>query len=199
MITMGHDFAYQNAITWFTSMDILIKYRIKIIQTLKRVIVFNFLYLEILLRHANKRQYIGSKFNLIYSTPSCYLKALNDYKVADDSNRKLELKEKKDDFFPYGSTYYEYWTGYYSSRPALKRMVRQGSNLLQSCKQMASFFIAKGFNYDGDISVMKKAMGVVQHTDAVSGTVKQRVADDYVRKLHKGVEECQKIQNSFYQ
>jgi len=40
---------------------------------------------------------------------------------------------------------------------------------------------------------------VVQHTDAVSGTVKQRVADDYVRILHKGVEECQKIQNSFYQ
>ena len=64
---------------------------------------------------------------------------------------------------------------------------------------MASILKAKGVDYDGDISVMKKAMGVVQHTDAVSGTVKQRVADDYVRKLHKGVEECQKIQNSFYQ
>lgn len=124
---------------------------------------------------------------------------MNDYEVVDESYPKLSWQKKKDDFFPYGSTYYyEYWTGYYSSRPALKRMVRQGSNMLQSCKQMASFLKAKGVNYEGDISVMKKAMGVVQHTDAVSGTVRQRVADDYVRILHKGVEECQKIQNSFY-
>lgn len=155
-------------------------------------------YLNLTYRHANKRQYSGSKFNLLFSTPSCYLKELNDYKVADDSYRKLSWQEKKDDFFPYGSTYYEYWTGYFSSRPALKRMVRQGSNLLQSCKQMASILTAKGVNYDDDISVMEKAMGVVQHTDAVSGTTKQRVADHYVRMLHRGVEECHKIQNSYY-
>lgn len=63
---------------------------------------------------------------------------------------------------------------------------------------MASFLKVKGVDHEGDISVMKEAMGIVQHTDAVSGTLKQRVADDYARILHKGVEQCQKIQNSFY-
>lgn len=64
---------------------------------------------------------------------------------------------------------------------------------------MASILKVKGVDHpDGDISVMKEAMGIVQHTDAVSGTLKQRVADSYTRTLQKGTEECQKIQNSFY-
>ena len=63
---------------------------------------------------------------------------------------------------------------------------------------MASALKVKRINHDADISVMKKAMAIVQHTDAVSGTEKQRVADDYVRILHQGVEKCEKIQNSFY-
>jgi len=147
-------------------------------------------------RHANKRQENGSRFHLFYSTPACYLKALNDHQsLAGD--RKFWPK-KTDDFFPYGITDYQYWTGYFTSRPALKYMIRQGSNLLQSCKQMASVLRGKGVNYDGNISVVQKAMGTMQHHDAVTGTEKQRVADDYTLILHKGVEECQKIQNSFY-
>lgn len=51
----------------------------------------------------------------------------------------------------------------------------------------------------GDLSVMKRAMGIVQHHDAVSGTEKQHVADDYSLLLHRGVVECQKTQASYYQ
>lgn len=51
------------------------------------------------------------------------MKALND--------AGLTWPAKTDDFFPYGSDAHSYWTGYFTSRPALKYMVRQASNLFQ--------------------------------------------------------------------
>lgn len=51
---------------------------------------------------------------------------------------------------------------------------------------------------EGDSTVMKEAMGIMQHHDAVAGTEKQHVANDYARLLHKGVVECQKTLTSFY-
>lgn len=51
----------------------------------------------------------------------------------------------------------------------------------------------------GDLTMMKEAMGIMQHHDAATGTEKQHVADDYARLLHMGVEECHKIQNTYYQ
>ena len=50
----------------------------------------------------------------------------------------------------------------------------------------------------GQLYTMKDAMGIMQHHDAVTGTEKQHVAEDYALLLHKGVLECQKIQNAYY-
>ena len=125
----------------------------------------------------------GSRFHLFYSTPACYLKSLNDEQHQAVVGNKTSWPTKSDDFFPYGSADYQYWTGYFTSRPSLKYMIRQGSNLLQSCKQMASVLKGKGVSYDGDISVMKRAMGTMQHHDAVTGTEKQHVAEDYAQRM----------------
>lgn len=64
---------------------------------------------------------------------------------------------------------------------------------------MASSLSMKGVANQGDISVMKEAMAIMQHHDAVSGTEKQHVAEDYARLVHQGVVECQKTQASYYQ
>ena len=61
--------------------------------------------------------------NAFYSTPSIYLDALHK------ANLTWELKT--DDFFPYADCPYCYWTGYFTSRPALKGYVRSSNNLLQ--------------------------------------------------------------------
>jgi len=61
--------------------------------------------------------------NVIYSTPSCYLKAVND--------KGLTYSTKQDDFFPYGSDFQTYWTGYFTSRPTIKYFERLGNNFLQ--------------------------------------------------------------------
>jgi len=92
-----------------------------------------------------------------------------------------------------------FWTGYFSSRPALKYMIRQGSSLLQTCKQMASVLKLKGAENKGDLTVMKEAMALLQHHDGITGTHSQRVDDDYVRIILKGIEECTKTMNSYYQ
>ena len=83
-MTMGEDFNYNNANVWFKNLDKLIKY-------VNGSIVG-----------------VGKKMNIFYSTPSCYLKAINDV------GKTWPIKT--DDFFPYASDPHAYWTGYFTSR-----------------------------------------------------------------------------------
>lgn len=84
------------------------------------------LFTQPFVRYVNARQKNGSKVNVFYSTPSCYLKALHD---AD-----LTWPTKSDDFFPYASGNHSYWTGYFTSRPTLKGYVRKTNSFLQVWK-----------------------------------------------------------------
>lgn len=43
---------------------------------------------------------------------------------------------KTDDFFPYGSHPHGFWTGYFTSRAALKRYERHSNNILQVTRQL---------------------------------------------------------------
>ena len=54
---------------------------------------------------------------MLYSTPACYAYALH-------SVRPASWPEKSDDFMPYEADAGAFWTGFYSSRPALKRYER---------------------------------------------------------------------------
>lgn len=78
-------------------------------------------------RYGNQLQSNGSKYNLIYSTPSCYLKAVHD----QAEKEKLNFYVKTDDYFPYASDPNAYWTGYFTSKPTIKRFERLGNNFLQ--------------------------------------------------------------------
>ena len=86
----------------------------------------------------------------LLDAPACYMKALKDAAPG------VDWPLKTDDFFPYASAPHEYWTGYFTSRPSLKLMIRKASGLLQSCKQMG---IA---HYNSGIEVMKRAVAVNQ-------------------------------------
>jgi hypothetical protein len=50
-----------------------------------------------------------------------------------------EWTSKSDDFFPYAMVPASYWTGYYTSRPALKRYERYANNILQVTRQLNGF------------------------------------------------------------
>lgn len=126
-----------------------------------------------------KQEHEGKLISVFYSTPSCYLKAVNEEALRTN----LTFLKKKDDFFPYSSDSHSYWTGYYTSRPASKRFERQSNNLLQVAKQLTTFKWGVG-----DAAALKQAMGVMQHHDAITGTEKQHVSYDYHRLLHKAAQ-----------
>ena len=67
--------------------------------------------------------------NVFYSTPSRYTTAV--YKA------NLTWSVKLDDFFPYATYPWSYWTGYFTSRPGLKGYVRYNNVLLQVCYNLS--------------------------------------------------------------
>lgn len=118
--------------------------------------------------------------NMFYSTPQEYARAKLAYPVTWPS-------KVNDDGFPYADGPHSYWTGFFSSRQALKGYVRDTSSYFQAAKQIQA--IAKPM-YDLDPSnplyTLMRAMGVAQHHDAVAGTEQQHVAFDYAKRLARG-------------
>ncbi|XP_029772977.1 lysosomal alpha-mannosidase isoform X1 [Suricata suricatta] len=162
IMTMGSDFQYENANMWFRNLD-------RLIQLVNA-----------------QQQANGSRVNVLYSTPACYLWELN--------KANLTWSVKQDDFFPYADGPHQFWTGYFSSRPALKRYERLSYNFLQVCNQLEALAgpaANVGPYGSGDSAPLNEAMAVLQHHDAVSGTSRQHVADDYARQLAAGWGPCE--------
>jgi len=55
------------------------------------------------------------------------------------NNASRTWTSKTDDFFPYAHHPHGFWTGYFTSRAALKRYERHANNILQVTRQLAAF------------------------------------------------------------
>uniref|UniRef100_A0A6M2F2G9 Alpha-mannosidase n=1 Tax=Populus davidiana TaxID=266767 RepID=A0A6M2F2G9_9ROSI len=154
MWTMGTDFKYQYAHTWYKQMDKFIHY-------------------------VNQ----DGRVNALYSTPSIY----TDAKYATNESWPL----KTDDFFPYADIANAYWTGYFTSRPALKGYVRKMSGYYLAARQL-EFFKGRSKARTNTDS-LADALAIAQHHDAVSGTSKQHVANDYAKRLAIGYAEAEEV------
>ncbi|KAG0431492.1 hypothetical protein HPB47_021721, partial [Ixodes persulcatus] len=137
-----------------------------------------------------REQSSATKVNLLYSTPSCYLKSLYE--------ANMTWSVKHDDFFPYASDPHSYWTGYFTSRPAFKYLDRYTNNLFQAEKQLGVAAGPKAVA-DKDLDVLRKALAVGQHHDAITGTAKQAVASNYVKHISIGLQSSEKYLNSALQ
>uniref|UniRef100_A0A8C2SJT5 Alpha-mannosidase n=1 Tax=Capra hircus TaxID=9925 RepID=A0A8C2SJT5_CAPHI len=128
VMTMGSDFQYENANMWFKNLD-------KLIQLVNA-----------------QQQANGSRVNVLYSTPACYLWELNKAKL----------------------------------------------NCVSAAAGHASAIISSnvGPYGSGDSAPLNEAMAVLQHHDAVSGTSRQHVADDYARQLSEGWRPCQVLMSN---
>jgi lysosomal alpha-mannosidase len=127
--------------------------------------------LDKMIYYVNQRQETSdSKINVFYSTTACYLYSL--YRA------NTTWTTKNDDFFPYAHQPHSFWTGYFTSRIAIKNLVRRTNNFLQSVRQLATFANLHDKETHDALSILERAMGVAQHHDAVSGTERQHVADD---------------------
>ncbi|KAA8547520.1 hypothetical protein F0562_003949 [Nyssa sinensis] len=152
MWTMGDDFQYQYAESWFKQLDKLIHY-------------------------VNK----DCRVNALYSTPSIYTEAKNA------ANESWPLKT--DDYFPYADAANAYWTGFYTSRPALKRYIRMLSGYYLAARQLE--FLAGRRSTGPNTFSLGDALGIVQHHDAVTGTSPQHTTNDYAKRLAIGASEAE--------
>ncbi|OQR99199.1 lysosomal alpha-mannosidase [Achlya hypogyna] len=119
------------------------------------------------------------RLNVFYSTLGAY----TDLKLQDKTQ---VWSVKTDDFFPYADNENAYWSGFFSSRPALKRFARVANSVLQSMRhlEVAHYKAAHG---ETALNPLTASVSVVQHHDALTGTEKQHVANDYAQRLQEGL------------
>ncbi|KAM7472128.1 hypothetical protein LguiA_010311 [Lonicera macranthoides] len=121
------------------------------------------------------------RVNALYSTPSIYTNA----KHAANESWPLKM----DDFFPYADAVNRYFTGYFTSRPALKGYIRHLSGYYLAARQLEFF---KGKSKEGPtMDSLANALAITQHHDAVTGTERQHVANDYAKMLSVGYKEAE--------
>ena len=167
---LGDDFQYSNAHKYFKNIDRLIDY-------------------------IEKHSEWGVK--IFYSTPSEYINSINKLNI--------EYDVKTDDFMPYADAPHAYWTGYFSSRPGLKGMVKEAGRIFQTIRNLFALVQfreeenknVKEMRRDMMESVveLQKAMAVLQHHDAVSGTATQEVCDNYKEILDNGVDRIKEVRS----
>uniref|UniRef100_A0A1A9WEQ0 Alpha-mannosidase n=1 Tax=Glossina brevipalpis TaxID=37001 RepID=A0A1A9WEQ0_9MUSC len=138
--------------------------------------VVDFSKMDYVINSINARQSDGSKVNIFYSTPTCYLRALHRAQLTWPTNTQ--------DFFPYYENIGLYWTGYFTSRPTFKYFVRLGNHFLQVVKQLAALSRLHGVRKAmQNLSQLKQVMGIMLHHDAITGTSTQQVTNDNSRIL----------------
>jgi Alpha mannosidase middle domain/Glycosyl hydrolases family 38 N-terminal domain len=134
--------------------------------------------LDKLIQHVNQLQANGSNVNLFYSTPSCYLKSLQE--------SGLTWPTKTDDFFPYASDPHAYWSGYFTSRPTSKRFIREAELYAKQLSQLTVLRQDARSTVEL-LGLLRETVGIVQHHDAITGTEKQHVAHDYHTRIYGGL------------
>jgi hypothetical protein len=136
--------------------------------------------MDILIEEVNK----DPRFRVFYSDP-------HTYTLARAAETDVKWTVKTDDFFPYSDHEHAFWAGYFTSRPTLKYLERTASALLQNLKQLtaspASAVRALRPEAQRALFQLTAAVGLVNHHDAVTGTSKQHVADDYTKILSRAM------------
>ncbi|XXQ36900.1 Lysosomal alpha-mannosidase [Plasmodiophora brassicae] len=133
--------------------------------------------------NANKDVY---GMELFYSTPRLYYES--KMKAAPQSSMSVVTT----DFVPYADGGDAFWSGYFTSRPGLKRDVRFSNSILQACQQVYALLPQE---FEVSPTALSRAVALGQHHDAIAGTSRQRVADDYARRLRLGRQDCMRILN----
>lgn len=163
----GDDFAYMNAFEGYTSIDKLIDY---INENYK------------------------DEYELRYSTPSEYIDAL----AAMDN---VTWPTKYDDLFPYSDQgdsndiKSDFWTGYFTSKANLKGQIRETSSYTHAANALFTERVLSQDSSKQEVinNLVSKyalldAMGIAQHHDAVTGTAKEAVSQDYAFLLSRAVD-----------
>lgn len=116
--------------------------------------------------------------------------------LQDLKDRNINLsKYTYDDFFPYNQikdSNNDFWTGYFTSHPMFKRLIRESSNALRTSEIITSLhMIQDNFSKDDQhkkhdfksikekLEKLSQQVALMQHHDAITGTSKKKVRNEY--------------------
>ena len=148
----------------------------------------NYKNIEMIMSYVN--QNMAGKMKMIYSTPSQYF----DY--VKKSNVKFEVY-KNNDFFPYSDKDHSFWTGYFSSRPNLKGLIKQlGIYINMVNVLLFEIFCNKDLSEKNKIILEKmvkyvyssrEKLALLQHHDAITGTSVEKTSKDYEKMAEESI------------
>lgn len=136
--------------------------------------------MEKLIDYVNKHN--TDNIVLLQSSPTIYLDTIR--------KKNITWATYYNDMFPYSEHQDEFWSGYYTTRPNTKKLVKDGSANLHAASKLFAQKVLKKQTTKQEVNQLTKAtqgmydaMGVFQHHDAITGTDAQFVDQDYVLKL----------------
>jgi alpha-mannosidase II len=162
MIPWGNDFRFVKAERQYSRMDPLIDY-------------------------VNAHPELGVRVQ--YSTLSRYFAAVH--------RAGAEFPSYAGDFFPYADTERAYWTGYYTTQPSLKLYSRQVDAVIRAADialtlanhhaaipEVTGQIIFDIVSNSAAMTLARQEAALILHHDAITGTAKSAVLNDYMRRLN---------------
>ncbi|KAK3094740.1 hypothetical protein FSP39_005639 [Pinctada imbricata] len=138
-----------------------------------------------------------------FGTLSDYFNKLYEVTGTAKGSRPKDFPVLSGDFFTYADRDDHYWSGYYTSRPFYKNFDRLLESTLRSAE--IAFTLAKAHqdkhkmvNLQSE-TLMKqlvdsrRSLGLFQHHDAITGTAKDFVVEDYGRRLLTALTDSKKV------
>jgi len=127
---------------------------------------------------------------------------LTDYFTAV-RERMSQFPSLSGDFHVYSDVFSDgnpaYWSGYYSTRPALKKLSRQLAAKLRSAeilfslsREQSKAILSQSSGYE-DLEGARRDLALFQHHDAITGTSKHFVMVDYQNKLVSGLKALESL------
>ncbi|XP_045185016.2 alpha-mannosidase 2-like [Mercenaria mercenaria] len=129
------------------------------------------------------------KINVKFGTINDYFKEIKNTEMSS----LFPKRELSGDFFPYSDHDKAYWTGYFSTRPFDKRFSREVETRLRASEILHSIALAYSDYWNVKYKFLQRAprllkeardnLGIFLHHDAITGTSKAYVVEDYEEKL----------------
>lgn len=140
-------------------------------------------------------------FDFMNSSPDLNIEAsfgtLADY--FESIKRQSSFPSLTGDFFTYSDRDDHYWSGYYTSRPFYKQYDRVLSSYLRSVEILFSFAYLQQLEVTSSpdtrqkLESIRQNLALFQHHDAITGTAKDVVVNDYAIRMFKSLVYSQEL------
>ena len=146
--------------------------------------------------------YINAKkdwnMNIKFGTLTEYFKHVKEIEKKYGQELDSQFPILSGDFFPYSDWDNAYWTGYYTTRPAIKRFGREIEPLVRTAEilnvYVSQFSKANAIKYDvtkmiaRKLRLARREIGMFLHHDGITGTSLSFVVNDFKRRLEQAFE-----------